>query len=61
MRLDLAFYGRETVRRPITVRTASQIEHEARWGRTARALKLAGQAVAVAVAFIVLVVLWSCV
>lgn len=61
MSLDLAFYGRETARRPITVRSASQIEHEARWGRTARALKLAGKAVAVAGIFIVLVVLWSCI
>ncbi len=61
MRLDLAFYGRETARRPITVRSASQIEHEARWGRTVRGLKTAAKAVAVAVVFIVLVVLWSCV
>lgn len=61
MSLDLAFYGRETARRPITVRSASQIEHEARWGRTVRTLNLAVKAVAVAVVFIVLVVLWSCV
>lgn len=60
MSLDLAFYGRDLARRPITVRSASQIEHEIRWGRTARGLKLAGKAAAIAVGFIVLVTLLSC-
>lgn len=31
MRLDMAFFGRDTARDPIVLRTVRGIEHEARW------------------------------
>ena len=55
MSIDLAFYGRELARNPIRVRTAAQIEHQARWGRTVRGLIFVGKVAAIAVGFIVIV------
>lgn len=55
MRLDLAYYGRSTAYQPITVRTASAIEREARWGKVVRALAFVGKVIATAVVCIALV------
>jgi len=62
MSLDLAWFNRgDLATQPIKVRSAAQIEHEARWGRMVRGLIFAGKAAAIAVGFIVLVALWACV
>lgn len=60
--IDLAWFNRgDLSRSPIRVRTAAQIGREARWGRTVRGLAFVGKAAAIAVAFIVIVALCSCV
>lgn len=59
--IDVAWMGRETARNPITVKSARRIEHDAKWRAWKDRVVFAGVCVVVAVVFIVLVALWSCV
>ena len=59
--IDVAWMGRELARNPIQVKSARRIEHDAKWRRAKDKAIFTGACLAIAVGFIVLVALWSCV
>lgn len=59
--IDVSFMGRKTARNPIVLISYRGIERDAKWRRWKDRAVFAGACLVIAVGFIVLVALWSCV